>query len=266
MKDELLNKALVGDATAIPRFNLISADGVTLYNNVRLDLVNTISQAGTPFNRANILPDEVATSMELADTATPADAFAILAKLYPMFYLGVAPGTRQVRIGHSQDGDYAYLAIRSETLQTRVVMASDAQYSGIVAYNPTGQRKFSLQQDDVGDCAQLSLDDSLGYGVRLGTIWSMGHTETYRGCWIRGQNSIDAIYLGHTFQTGRTAMWMRNGTSTTYQIYFETTDTGPRITLRQPNDKLGLELLADDTNGGIIKLYNAAGVLKQTIQ
>jgi hypothetical protein len=51
-KDEILEKALSADASAVPRFNLRAPDGTILYENLTLELANVITQSGTPVNAA----------------------------------------------------------------------------------------------------------------------------------------------------------------------------------------------------------------------
>ena len=56
-RDEVLEKALSTDETAIPRFNIIGADGSVLYRNARLELANRVVTPGTPINKVAL--DEI---------------------------------------------------------------------------------------------------------------------------------------------------------------------------------------------------------------
>lgn len=56
-RDEVLEKALSTDESAIPRFNIIGEDGTTLYRNARLELANNILTPGTPINKVAL--DEI---------------------------------------------------------------------------------------------------------------------------------------------------------------------------------------------------------------
>lgn len=51
-KDEILEKVLSGDVTAVPRYNLRRPDGTLIGENVALELANVIAQNGTPVNAA----------------------------------------------------------------------------------------------------------------------------------------------------------------------------------------------------------------------
>ena len=68
-KDEILEKALSGDATAVTRYNLRRPDGTLIGENVTLELANTIAQNGTPVNAA-ALNEMLAASGVTAGTAS----------------------------------------------------------------------------------------------------------------------------------------------------------------------------------------------------
>lgn len=51
-KDEILGKAVSGDATAIPRYTLVDENGNTVAQHVALQLENPITQPGMPYNAA----------------------------------------------------------------------------------------------------------------------------------------------------------------------------------------------------------------------
>lgn len=56
-RDEVLEKALSTDESAIPRFNIIAEDGSVLHRNARLELANNILTPGTPINKVAL--DEI---------------------------------------------------------------------------------------------------------------------------------------------------------------------------------------------------------------
>lgn len=68
-KDEILEKVLSGDATAVPRYNLRRPDGTLIGENVSLELANIIAQNGTPVNAA-ALNEMLAASGVTAGTAS----------------------------------------------------------------------------------------------------------------------------------------------------------------------------------------------------
>ena len=68
-RDEVLEKALSTDESAIPRFNIIGEDGTTLYRNARLELANNILTPGTPINKV-ALDEILAASGVTGGTAT----------------------------------------------------------------------------------------------------------------------------------------------------------------------------------------------------
>lgn len=49
--DEILGPAVPGDAEAVPRYDIVSADGSVLYSNVTLKLKNPIITTGTPVTK-----------------------------------------------------------------------------------------------------------------------------------------------------------------------------------------------------------------------
>lgn len=57
MVDEVLGKAVIGDSSVIPRFDLKAEDGTVLFSNVELSLVNAVLTNGTPINKANLFDD-----------------------------------------------------------------------------------------------------------------------------------------------------------------------------------------------------------------
>lgn len=67
-KDEILEKVLSGDATAVPRYNLRRPDGTLIGENITLELANIIAQNGTPVNAA-ALNEMLAASGVTAGTA-----------------------------------------------------------------------------------------------------------------------------------------------------------------------------------------------------
>lgn len=68
-KDEILEKALSGDVTAVPRYNLRRPDGALIGENITLELANIIAQNGTPVNAA-ALNEMLAASGETGGTST----------------------------------------------------------------------------------------------------------------------------------------------------------------------------------------------------
>lgn len=51
-QDEILEKAISGDPSAVPRYNLRAPDGSLLGENIALELANAVAQMGTPVNAA----------------------------------------------------------------------------------------------------------------------------------------------------------------------------------------------------------------------
>lgn len=51
-QDEILEKVLASDSSAVPRYNLRSADGTLLGENIALELANAVTKMGTPVNAA----------------------------------------------------------------------------------------------------------------------------------------------------------------------------------------------------------------------
>lgn len=81
MQNEILRPVLETDEVAVPRYDLVSANGQVLQQNVELRLKNEVVQQGTPYSAEAVLPNELAEQLGLPTSATPADAFAaVIAK------------------------------------------------------------------------------------------------------------------------------------------------------------------------------------------
>lgn len=78
MQDEILNPVLNTDTVAVPRYDILGADGSALQQNVELRLKNTTVQEGTPYNKESVLPDSLCTDLGISATSTPAGAFRAL--------------------------------------------------------------------------------------------------------------------------------------------------------------------------------------------
>ena len=140
-------------------------------------------------------------------------------------------------------------------------------FQDITMRNASGAQRVALlaEETDTVDVATLRLLDATGVGTLLGTQPGTGG-DKYRGLWLYDSAGI-ASHYGHNATAGNTYLWMEqgDGSSSTKQIYIETTSTGGKITLRGETGVLAAEIVFDPTAGGQIKLYNASGVLKQTI-
>lgn len=78
MQNEILRPVLDTDTTAVPRYDVISATGEVLYQNVKLQLKNEVMQEGTPYDTASVLPNSLCDQLGIPQTSTPADASAAL--------------------------------------------------------------------------------------------------------------------------------------------------------------------------------------------
>lgn len=79
MQNEVLSPVLDTDETAVPRYDIVDASENVLYQNVKLQLKNTIIQEGTPYDTDSVLPSSVCTKLSIPATSKPADAFGKLA-------------------------------------------------------------------------------------------------------------------------------------------------------------------------------------------
>lgn len=96
-KDEILEKAIAGDASAVPRYNMRNPDGTLIAENITLELANKIAQNGTPVNAA-ALNEMLAASGTTGGAST---AFTLAQEGYYLFdgapiriRLHTASGTR----------------------------------------------------------------------------------------------------------------------------------------------------------------------------
>lgn len=101
MKDEVLKKLNNTDASVIPRYEIVDAQGNVLYSRVQIRLMNTVTQQGTPLNAQNLLSDYTSQLMGLDPaTSTPDEAFRKL--------LGFCPKL-SITISNFQSGDVVEL-------------------------------------------------------------------------------------------------------------------------------------------------------------
>lgn len=78
MKDEVLNKVYAADAAAIPRYRIVNKDGSIVDEGVEIQLMNSVEQEGTMFNKFNILKDSTAALYGLTPDAVPDDVFQVI--------------------------------------------------------------------------------------------------------------------------------------------------------------------------------------------
>ena len=138
-------------------------------------------------------------------------------------------------------------------------------FQDITMRNASGAQRVALLAEETDDVATLRLLDATGVGTLLGTQVGTGGGK-YRGLWLFGSTGSNiAAHLGHNIVTGNSYLGMKHGTSSINQVYIESNETAGKISLRSAGDVLFAEIVFDPTAGGQIKLYNASGVLKQTI-
>ena len=83
MRDEILQKAYPTDTATIPRYRILNQRGDVILDGIEIQLLNTILQAGTPFDKEHVLPDDVATSLcPGVDDPALADVLRRLAPAY----------------------------------------------------------------------------------------------------------------------------------------------------------------------------------------
>lgn len=80
MQDEILGKALITDAAAVPRYRIVAEDGTVLAENATIALMNPVEQEGTPVNTATLLSNETAQKFKSTVPATVNEAISMLAE------------------------------------------------------------------------------------------------------------------------------------------------------------------------------------------
>lgn len=94
--DEILLPALDSDSTAVPRYDIVGADGQAIYKNVSLKLANRVAQEGTAVNKP-LLDEFLAASGTTAGTATAytlaQEGYALFNGAFIRFQLHAASGT-----------------------------------------------------------------------------------------------------------------------------------------------------------------------------
>lgn len=102
MQNEILKPVLATDEVAVPRYDVVGANGQVLQQNVELRLKNEVVQQGTPYSAEAVLPNELAEQLGLPTSATPADAFAaVIAKSGSKVSMNAPTAQDNVEAGYS---------------------------------------------------------------------------------------------------------------------------------------------------------------------
>lgn len=75
MQNEILKPVLDTDEAAVPRYDIVGPTGAVIQQNVEFRLKNEVVQEGTPYDEESVLPTSLRERLNLAKTATPAEAF-----------------------------------------------------------------------------------------------------------------------------------------------------------------------------------------------
>lgn len=156
MKDEILKKVYSTDKTPIPRYQIVDRDGNVVLSGVEIRLLNLISQIGTPYNTASVLPNSVANKIcpEIPNP-NPADAFAGLLPLRGGTMTGTAKFIPENGTDVIASEVYRNLPSGSPTAsyKTRNVVATNGAamqfYKGTLGEEPTDEvNRLTLTETD----------------------------------------------------------------------------------------------------------------------
>lgn len=123
-QDEILEKALSGDPSAVPRYNLRMPDGTLIGENVALELANVVAQMGTPVNAAALNEMLAASGV----TAGAASAYTLAQEGFSLF--DGAPVRFRI---HTASGANATLNVNGTGAKPIKTIIGDSMPSGIPA-------------------------------------------------------------------------------------------------------------------------------------
>lgn len=263
------NNFLLKDGAGDYAAKWANAESARAALNVANEADNTGSAISTAESASDLLDGDIIPIYKEGLKKTPLSSLKN-AVLNSYFNTAQAADTYAARISHG--GNAAYFGIRtaSEPPITQFYAGISASGTGpfVGLYNPSGMRRALMAVNNADDTSIAQFDDPLGGGAMVGTQLGSGGGEKYRGLWLYGSsgNGI-ATHLGHNATSGRSYLWMKDGdgTSAVRQIYIESTESGGKITLRGASGNIAAEIIVDPSAGGQIKLYNAAGTLKETV-
>lgn len=96
MRNEILKPVFDTDRVAVPRYDIVSPNGIVVRQNVELRLKNEIVQQGTPYDEESVLPASLREQLALPPSATPAEALAAIYKAAAIVVRVTAPGCSTV--------------------------------------------------------------------------------------------------------------------------------------------------------------------------
>ncbi len=195
MQDEILAKAIDTDASIIPRYNITTPGGTIIASNVQIDLVNTVSQAGTKWSKGNVLSDDAETAVfGSPQNATPSEAIASLANTVTREYLELVGEMAVDATGSLQTIIAAANMPVGWSVENLVGLYLEGELTITGAYNNDDGNKTSwliLNDDTVathyfpelsGDYYSADSVDVLQFNAKF---WGVGGTEDSKKVGIR---------------------------------------------------------------------------------
>lgn len=200
--------------------------------------INTegFQQVGTPLNKANLLKDATAAQIGLPPTATPDDAFKILAGILGVTYVLVSSG---VTVTAQSGNDTKTAVAASNGMATfKGLPYGDWTFSATIS-GAKKTKSVSIDTQKVQYLSLLSLNDvswaqinTLGAAGVLGKIFALGDTK---GVTLSGIGTMtlqiadfDHDYLSGTTTAGKAAVTFlcKNLLYQTYQMNSSDTNSG----------------------------------------
>ena len=215
-QDEILEKAISGDPSAVPRYNLRAPDGTLIGENIALELANAVTQMGTPVNAA-ALNEMLAASGITSGSSTAytlaQEGFSLFDGAAVRFRLHVASGVKPT-LNVNGTGAKALVDAFGDAMQAEAAAGSwiEATYSekndsyvvGIMKYQEFPRRPDIVDIIDTADGAyQIDVPISTEYkkySINLIDANSASKDTTQQLVWSLLLTGISAryVYLSET--------------------------------------------------------------------
>ena len=180
------------------------------------------------------------------------------------FDLTSASSAYRARISHGGTKSYFGIKTTASTPVSQVELSAQASGTFLQINNASGDMRGMLGTSNVDSTSSLWLSNADDAIAKVGN--TIDQDESVCGLWLTGSDyPHTSLEMTHRVTAGTCSLAMGYGTSPIYQVVVESTSGGGRIILRGAAGAVGAELVIDPTAGGQIKLYDAAGTIKQTI-
>ena len=180
------------------------------------------------------------------------------------FDLTSASSAYRARISHGGTKSYFGIKTTASTPVSQVELSVQEIGTFLQINNASGDMRGMLGTSNVDGTSSLRLSNADDAIAKFGN--TIDQDESVCGLWLTGSDfPHTSLEMTHRVTAGTCSLAMGYGTNPIYQVVVESTSGGGKITIRSAAGAVGAELVIDPTAGGQIKLYDAAGTIKQTI-